>query len=125
MPDLFNWGMTWLSDQMLTQASETVTYARDADTVELSAVVGATEQSIRRDFGMAGDVQFTEFIVNKAELILPNVGLALPIPGDQIIRTVDAVPITYQVSRGPNMAAWRSSDQYEDLIRIYTNRLDN
>ena len=123
MPDIFKWGMEWLSDQMLTQASETVTFARGAETVDLSAVVGATEQSSVREWGVAEDVQYTEFIVKKTDLLLPTSGVVLPQRGDQIVRTIDSSPVTYEVTNGADMACWRNSDQYNDVIRIYTNRM--
>jgi len=122
MPDMFSWGMRWLSGQMLSQASETVTYARGADTVDISTVVGAAEQSTRRDFRIAIDTEHTEFLIDRADLVIPNVGLTLPERGDQIVRTIDGKPITYLVTQGPDQSFWRVSSQYEDMIRIYTNR---
>jgi len=122
MPDFFSWGMRWLSDQMLSQASETVTYARGDDSVVISTVVGAAEQSTRRDFRIAIDTEHTEFLIDRSELIFPTVGLVLPERGDQIIRTVDWKPITYLVTQGPDQSFWRVSSQYEDMIRVYTNR---
>lgn len=114
--------MRWLSDQMLSQASETVTYARGDDSVVISTVVGAAEQSTRRDFRIAIDTEHTEFLIDRSELIFPTVGLVLPERGDQIIRTVDWKPITYLVTQGPDQSFWRVSSQYEDMIRVYTNR---
>lgn len=121
MADLISEGMSWLSDQLKTQAATAITYRRGAWEVTLQATLGTQLLRVSDDFG-ASRVQWTDrdFIINADDLKLQGVKTE-PERGDEILMTVDGELLTFKVA-APNLeAVFRYSDSHRKRIRIHTN----
>ena len=102
-------------DRMRENAGRTITYARGADSVELTAVVGNAGHDQLEDAGMPVTAQSRDYIVKASDLVLDGTAVT-PIAGDEI---TDGTSTFVVRSIGAD-AAWRYSDAARTTLRIHT-----
>jgi hypothetical protein len=83
MTNLLQSGIEWLDAQRKASLSQSVTYERGHDSVELAATLGTSEEEVF-DSGTSMRVKRTDFLVTAADLVLDG-ELITPIPGDRIV----------------------------------------
>ncbi len=104
--------------RLRTHAGETVTYARGAQSVEVTAVVGeSAHDSI--DDGMPVTVQSRDFMIAVEDLLL-GASAVTPQAGDRITQG-SALFVVRDIS-GSN--CWRYSDHPRSTYRIHTVEVD-
>lgn len=83
-------GADWLSAQLQEHASESVTYARSAQSVTVTAVIGQSEETAVDTNGAILVVRHCDFLIPKTALTFGN-GAIEPQPGDRITRASGSV----------------------------------
>lgn len=102
-------------DRMRQNAGRTITYARGAGSVELTAVVGNSGHDQLDDTGMPVTAQSRDYIVKASDLMIGGTDV-LPVAGDEI---TDGTA-TFVVRSIGSDAAWRYSDAARTTLRIHT-----
>lgn len=93
-----------------------ITYARGANSVALTAIVGSAESIVANDFGIVIDERhYRDFLVIAAELIV-SAAVVLPARGDIITEGTK----TYLVTSDGSESHYRYSDRFEQVLRIHT-----
>jgi len=116
-------GASWLAGMLKQHASRTVTYARGAESVELSATLGRTTYEVADEYGTVVEAKATDFIVPAADLVLAG-QKAQPEPGDQVRVTVGDEVHVFEVMDLGGAGHWRPSDPYGHTLRIHTKLVD-
>lgn len=119
MGNLFADGAAFLSEQMHAHAASTVTYRRDALSVELSAVVGRAEGNALSMADFVADTEQVDFILVAAELILGG-DVVEPALGDTIEHTKGGTTYVYRVVRDDLDREYVPSDEHGYDIRVHT-----
>lgn len=120
MADFLNTAVNWLSDRMVANASQTVTYRRAAASVSISATLGSSMLRINDAAGRSR-VERTDrdFIVRSADLILSG-SATTPARGDHIDLTIGGTIYRYDVMSPVGEPPWRYSDSHNKMMRIHT-----
>lgn len=117
MPNLFANANDWLTAQVQAAAGATVTYARGATSLTVTAVVGRTVFSSNADGGPRvefGDRDYLVAVADLAALVAPRIG----------DRITDAAGLVFEVQE-PNTGepAWRYSDPDRTEFRVHCKRV--
>lgn len=123
MTDMLARGMEWLSRQRTQHLTQSVTYARGADSVTLPATIGKTEFAIEDGHGLLQKYESRDYLVQTEDLIL-NGTAVLPERGDQIRETQGTSIYVYEVLAPGTEPVWRYSDPYRHTLRIHTKQID-
>ena len=124
MSDRMATAMDWLAGKRKTFTTETVTYRRGSDEVELSATVGRTIFRLPAGYGVEIRIETRDFLITAADLILDG-ALVEPQAGDEVDRTVGAATHVYEVmSPGADEVAWEYSDGHRNTLRVHTKRIE-
>jgi hypothetical protein len=120
MGDMLQQGLAYLTQALKASASQTVTYVRGTQSVDVQAVLGS--KLLKIDDGFGGlRIQWTDmdFLIPGADLtfdgdpIIPHRGDLIYLPiGDQI-QQFEVVPFG-------NEPPWRWSDPNQTMVRIHT-----
>ena len=123
MANLLEQGAAWLDAQRAKHASQTVTYERGEDSVEVQATVGRKSYQVDGGYGAAVWVDSTDFIVAAADLILAG-ETVLPQPGDRVRVAEGSTVQVYEVmSPGGEMSHYEPADPYRRAWRIHTKHV--
>jgi len=117
MSNMLRTGAEFLSEQRHANMSETITYRRDGDSVELSATIGRAESDERAVSDFIVDAERVVFIVREEDLVLDDVQFTAK-QGDEI----QLGTIVYEVRRDELGQASRPVDEFSGDIRIHTVR---
>jgi len=123
MSNILATGMTWLSDQLAENVSDTVTYRRAAQHCSISATPGS---SLLRVSDSAGAVRTLrtdkDFIFDAATLKLDGTNVTEPQRGDLIdVTGADSVTRRYEaLPYGTNEPVFRYSDPERTIVRVHT-----
>lgn len=123
MADLLKDGLAFLTAQLKAHASETVTYARGYDTVDVQATFG--QKLLKLDDGNGGiRMEWTDldFCVPAADLDFGS-GPVEPERGDQIYVTAGSETQVFEVVPFGSDPPWRWSDPHQSMLRIHTKRI--
>lgn len=125
MANLFRAGFAWLADQLERHASETVTYLRGSEFVDVPATFG--RKLLRVDDGQGGfRIEWTDldFIIPTAKLTFGG-DPVIPKRGDQILVTVGTQTQTFEVFPFNGEPPWSWADPFQLTVRVRTKYIDN
>ena len=125
MTNLIASGTTWLTSQLKSHASETVTLSRSGETdATLSATIGSSEFETDDERGFLTKVESRDYIVDAADYDF-GAGPVEPARGDQFRETVGSAVQVYEVLPfGAERQLFRYSDAARTRLRVHTKRLD-
>lgn len=116
MANLLKTGANWLAEQMLSHASDCITYTRDAVSIDMQATVGST--AFESDQGDGGFVRFeSKDFIFQAKKLVDRIGL--PKDGD----TIHDGQHTYEVLSLSGSQPFRYCDRHRTLIRVHTKQI--
>ena len=115
-------GAAWLAEQQMRHASRTVTYVRDEDRVELSAVLGRTVFEQTDAYGTVHRTESRDFLVRAADLELGGQRV-LPRAGDRLRESDGGRVFVYEVMAPGDEPPYRYSDGYRAMLRIHTKHV--
>lgn len=124
MADLLADGLAFLTQQLKAYASQTVTYARGYDSVDVQATFG--NKLLKLDDGFGGiRMEWTDidFLIPAADLDFGD-GMLTPTRGDLVHVTIGSQVQTFEVLPIGNEPAWRWSDPHQSMYRIHTKWID-
>lgn len=122
MSDLLGEGAAWLEGQRREHLTQTVTYRRGSQEVELPATKGRRVFEITDQGGLNTTLESTDWIVTAADLVLnllTNEQIT-PRRGDQIVEVIDEKTTTYEVLELPGVPTWAWADQRQISRRIHS-----
>jgi len=119
MGDLMAGRAAWLAAQRHAHMTETVTYRRGGDAVELAASRGHSDFEVADDYGIAIQVQTADFLVLADDLVLAGQA-ALPQASD----CIEADDATFEVRAPGGQAAWRYTGPHRHTLRIHTQEIE-
>ena len=122
MANVFELGVVWLADKLVSSAGLQVTYVRDGDETELVAVPGRTEFEQVDEYGIVHRIEARDFLIRTADLTLGGVA-TLPRAGDRIRAIIGGVAGEYEVLAPGNEPPWRYSDPLNQMLRIHTKQV--
>ena len=123
MADLLQQGSDWLEAKRTQYASRVVTYARGAQSVEVSATIGKTTFEVDDGYGVLVRHESRDFLILTADLVL-DAEQALPQRGDRIRETQGQQVFVYEVTAPGKEPCWRYSDPYRKTLRIHSKQVD-
>ena len=103
--------------------SRTVTYARGAESVELSATLGDTRYELTDDAGATVQAKATDFIVTADELALGG-AVTKPQIGDRIRLPAGAKVLVFEVLDLAGAGHYRPADPFGKALRIHAKQID-
>lgn len=113
-------GIQWLRDTLLAEEGVTITYARGANSVSLTAVAGQTPVELSDDLGNLSETdRYIDWLIKSGALVLSG-SETRPQKGDTITRAIDGKSHVYTVTELPGEEVWRYSDEAQGMIRIHT-----
>tara|TARA_B100000809_G_scaffold231727_1_gene247104 strand:- start:342 stop:725 length:384 start_codon:yes stop_codon:yes gene_type:complete len=127
MPDLLKRGSDWLHAELLTNASQSVTYRRGtgggALTVTISATIAAQEYQTQDETGAVLMFDLTDFVVNRADLNFGS-GVITPAVDDFILWTDDRSAVqTYELNFPGDGDLFEPVDASENYWVIHTRKI--
>jgi hypothetical protein len=116
-------GLAWLTGQLRDHASETVTYARGYDSVDVPAVFGRKLLRIADETGIRVEWTDMDFLIAADDLVIGGERIE-PQRGD-IIYAVDPYDsIAFEVMPYGDEPAWRWADPHKSMLRIHAKHID-
>ena len=113
----------WLESKRTQYASNTITYQRGIETVDVSASIGKTVFEIDNGFGGIERTESRDFLVLTDDLVLGG-ARTLPEHGDRIRETIGTTTFVYEVMAPGKEPDWRYSDAYRKTLRIHSKHVD-
>lgn len=114
-------GTAWLAGKLEEHAGTSVAYVRGPLQVTLSATLGDSVFEEDDLEGATGVLEFKEFILNHASLILGGVK-TLPARGDIIQISENGVLIDYEVNAPAGGQPYQFEDGHRNIIVVQTMR---
>lgn len=121
MTDMLSDGVTWLHQQREASLAKSVTYCRGASSVTITATKGKTDTNVVNGDGVEVRGQIDDWIIKPSDLVIDGVTV-FPQQGDRIRDTIGSQTVIYEVSKGPDGAAWRYTDNFRVAMRLHTVR---
>jgi len=121
--DLLQQAVDWLDSVRTSHLSQTVTYQRGSESVQLAATLGSTGYEVSDDFGATVQARTTDFIVSADALVLDG-QQAMPQPGDRISVTTGAKVLVFEVLALPGGEHYRPADPHGRMLRIHAKQVD-
>jgi hypothetical protein len=124
MSDLIATGLAWLTQQLKAYASETVTYARGQNQVDVQATFG--RKLLKLDDGSGVRVEWTDldFLIPAADLTFDGVTPITPQRGDVVYVGQGTDLQTFQVFPFGGEPPWRWADPHQTMFRIHTKYIN-
>ena len=122
MADLLEQGASWLDEMRVKHMSRTVTYSRDAESVEVAATLGQTTYEVTDDYGATVEAVATDFLVSADELVMAG-QKTLPETGDQIRVSNGDDILVFEVMDLGGAGHYRPSDPYRKTLRIHAKEV--
>jgi len=102
----------------------TIRYSRGEDYVNLeNATVGRTRVDYEDEHGVRMVGEIRNYLIPAKDLIINN-SLTEPEEGDVIIDTNEGTTKTYWVMGTEGSEAWRYTDRYHAMLRVYVRETD-
>lgn len=121
--DMLEWGLTAMSATMKAVASQSVTYARGLDSVDVRATYG--KKLLKLSDGQGGTrMEWTDmdFLIDAADLVLGGESIE-PARGDAIYLIAGDVVQQFEVAPYGDEPPWRWSDPYHLKYRIHAKHV--
>lgn len=122
MPNVLATGSAWLTTMLHDHASDTVTYRRGQQSIEVSAVIGGSPETQVDANGLITQIRNRDFLVKKVALNFGS-GPVAPQAGDRIEMTVGGSTETWQVQPTNGDRGYRDTDALELEWRIHCKRV--
>jgi hypothetical protein len=113
----------WLDEQRLRHMSETVTYSRGAESVEVPATLGSTGYEVADERGAVVHTKAMDFLISAADLVLGG-QKTRPKAGDRIRVTFGAEVHVFEVMDLAGTGHYRPCDPHDRTLRVHTKRID-
>jgi hypothetical protein len=120
--DLLERGSAFLEDQRHRHMTRAVVYRRGAESREVQATVGRTHFEQADGAGSIHRTESRDYLVRAADLDL-GAGPILPRAGDQVLETVGAAVLVYEVNAPGGEPPFRFSDPDRRTLRIHTKHI--
>lgn len=115
--------MAWLAEQLRAHASETVTYTRGAESIEVPAVLGRKLLRIADETGIRVEWTDMDFLIGADDLVI-NGERVEPARGD-VVQVADVYDtISFEVRPFGDEPAWRWADPHKSMYRIHAKHID-
>lgn len=111
----------WLDDTLQASDGRAVTFRRGADSVSITATVGATPFIDEAQDGYTIQWESRDFILSSADLILSG-DVVQPQVGDVFEQTIGSDVCTFLVVAPINGQCFRYADAARQTIRIHTKQ---
>ena len=125
MPDLIRKGAAWLAERLVAHASQTVTYTRGAQSVQVPAVLG---RKLLRIEDEVGSIRFEytdmDFIIPTAALDFGS-GPIEPERGDWLSVMTGEQVDTFQAFPFAGEPVWSFTDPNQSMRRIRAKLIDH
>ncbi len=112
-------GAAWLAEQLKSQGSTSVTYARGSDSVTIAATLGRHRP---KQTGELVGLEVDQFVIvmtfNAADLVL-NSNLTTPAKRDLVTFTDHGISFEYEVMPIDGERCWKESDAFGQRIEIH------
>jgi hypothetical protein len=117
--------MAWLANSLITSASQTVSYYRGLQYVQVQATFGRKLLRLENlDGGVRTQWTDMDFLIRATDLIL-NGSPIFPTRKDVIVITAPLSVQSFEVAPyGPTDPPWRWSDPYQNMMRIHTKLIN-
>lgn len=122
MADLLAKGAAWLAEQQTRHAARTVTYVRDAESVDVPATIGRTVFEQTDEYGGIVRTESRDFLIQAQALVLGG-QRTLPRAGDRIREPEGAQVLVYEVMAPGHEPPYRYGDGYRALLRVHTKHV--
>lgn len=116
-------GLTWLNKQRKAHLAETVTYKRGAESISISATLGAMTYEVVDDHGLLVKARSSDFLIEAADLVFGG-GKTEPKIGDQIRVTSGDDTLVFEVLDLGGVGVFRYSDPYGKVLRVHAKQID-
>ena len=123
MANLLAKAIDWLDDQRLRHMSETVTYSRGAQSVEVPATLGSTGYEVADERGAVVHTKAMDFLISAAALVLAG-QRTRPKPGDRIRVVFGEEVHVFEVMDPAGAGHYRPCDPYDRTLRVHAKRID-
>jgi len=123
MTDVLEQGSAWLDEHRIAHMSRTVTYVRDALSVDVSAAIGRTVFEVADAHGIIERVESRDFLIPTEQLVLADVE-TLPQRGDRIRESAGGAVYVYEVMAPGAEPHYRFSDPYRKTLRVHTKHVE-
>ena len=121
MADLLQQAVGWLDGVRTSHLSQTVTYQRGSESVQLAATLGSTGYETSDDYGATVQARTTDFIVSADALVLDG-QVATPQPGDRISVTARTKTLVFEALALPGGEHYRPADPHGRMLRVHTKQ---
>ncbi len=123
MTNLLQDGVAWLGDQLRNAAGRTVVYRRGTQTTSITAVGIRNRRSVIGDDSLPVVITNYEWQVKASDLLFGGTS-AEPRPGDQIIESIGAQSVKYQVLElDATTPCFEFLDESGQELLIHTSRM--
>jgi hypothetical protein len=124
MTDMLKSASDWLGSMFQSHASRSVAYARNANSVTVTATVGKTVHEVLNNLGLTVATESRDFII-PASQIVPTGTVTEPEAGDRITDTQSGTDYVYEVMPfGKKSKCFRYCDADHTTLRIHTKEVD-
>ena len=123
MTNILQQGADWLEDMRHRHATGAVTYARDADSVDVQATIGRTVFEVDNGRGILEKYESRDFLILSEDLVLGGTP-TLPERGDKVRETQGGTVHVYEVMAPGKEPHYRYSDPYRKTLRVHTKLVD-
>jgi hypothetical protein len=125
MADMLSYGLSWLSNELITNASEPITYVRGTSYVDVQATLG--KKLLKLDDGLGGiRMEWTDmdFLIKANDLTFDGVQV-IPERGDLVyMQLMNQMQIFEVTPFGGTEPAWVWCDPFQTMYRIHTKYVD-
>ena len=119
MNNLFAKARAWLPAQLKLAAAVSVTYARGANSINLTPIVGRTVFASNMDGGARIEFGERDYLIFASDMA----SLGVPAEGDRITEVIDGLTSVFEVvPPATGEPAWRWSDPGHTTYRIHMKR---
>lgn len=123
MVDMLHNAVGWLDGMRESWLSQTVSYWRGNDSVQLAATLGTTRYDVMDEAGATIKAKATDFIVASASLVLAGV-VSLPLVGDVIRLASNGTIAVFQVLELGAAGHYQPCDPGGTMLRIHAKQID-
>lgn len=122
MANLLEQGAAFLDDRRHQHLTRTITYRREAESVDLAATIGRTVFEQADESGFIRKVESRDFLVRRTDLVLGGTE-TLPKAGDRVREADGALMQVYEVMAPGGEPPFRWSDPYRKVLRIHSKHV--
>ena len=123
MSNVLKNGLAWLTGQLRSHASETVTYARGYDSVDVPAVFGRKLLRIADETGIRVEWTDMDFLIAAEDLAIDGERLE-PQRGDIVHIDMPYDTQSFEVMPFGSEPAWHWADPHQTMYRIHAKHID-